>query len=215
LANHYADPWWHEVIVLAAGIQGADAGRLVNELLGKEEPAATFLAAQCLETAVQIPLDVRDKIEQRLRKFVPPKTENDAEKLKELGVVVAPALTKALSEKLSLEETGNILLALIGIDYEPAIGAIARYIMDHRLSDTEGETLQATAMGALAIKSWSSKLAKATFLTLVPRIQPAVAKLVAHGLKQVIEVLRGEVLERECSTLQELLDALPAEAKKD
>jgi hypothetical protein len=210
---HFADPWWHEVIVLAAGAQGADAGRLVNELLDKEEPAATFLAAQCLETAVQMPLDVRDKIEQQLRKFMPPKTENDVEKLRALGIVVAPTLTKALSEKLSPWEAAYTLAVLQNIDYEPAISAISRFATDHDRSDAMWWMLQSFAMTILALKSFSSKLAKATFLALASKIRSEVASGVVTHLKDGIEILGATI--QGGKILQELLDALPADAKKD
>jgi hypothetical protein len=212
LANHYDDPWWHEVIVLAAGTQGADAGRLVNELLRKEGPAATFLAAQCLETAVQMPLDVREKIEQQLSKFIPPKTTEDVVQLINLGVVAAPALTKALGETLSQGEALHILFVLMRIDYEPAIGAIARFATDHSYRDAWWE-MQAFAMYLLAQNASSSKLAKTTFLASVPKLWSAAAIELARLLQGHIRSLGAESREREI--LQELLDALPAETKKD
>jgi len=212
LVRHYEDSWWHEVIVLAAGAQGADAGLLANELLGKEGPAAIFLAAQCLETAVQMPLDVRDKIEQQLRKFIPPQTTNDAEKLSELGVVAAPALTKALGGKLSPEEALHTLRALSTIDYEPAIGAIARFATDHRSSSAWWAS-QAFAMFLLALKALSSKLAKVAFLSSVPHMRPEVAIMLGTSLQRGIAAPAAEGPIR--AILQELFDALPAETKKD
>src|SRR5262249_40807124 len=212
LVNHYEDPWWHEVIVLAAGTQSADAGRLASELLRKQGPAATFLAAQCLETAVQMPLEVREEIEKRLAQFVPPKTLDDAEKLIALGALAAPALTKAIGGKLSVYEAAWTFAALAFIDYEPTMSALARFITDFDRKDSLGY-LRSAAMFALARKGLSSRLAKATFIALVPKLLPEEAIFLAHMLKRH---LRGSALEnREHEILQELLDTLPAEAKKD
>ena len=58
-----------------------DAGRLARTLLRKKEPVAVFLAAQCIETGVQIPLNIREEIERQIAKFVPPKTNEDIEKV--------------------------------------------------------------------------------------------------------------------------------------
>jgi len=147
-----------------------------------------------------------------LRKFVPPKTKNDVEKLRDLGVVVAPALTKALNEKLSWEEAMYTLTVLLNIDYEPAISAISRFATAHVGSNNVRKLLQSYAMVILALKSFSSKLAKATFLASVPKIQSEVASYVATRLKGIkisgATSQTGEIF-------QELLDALPAEAKKD
>ena len=214
LVNHFEDSWWHEVIILAAGIQGADAGRLANALLEKKGPIATFLTAQCLETAVQIPIEIREKIELQLRKFVPPQTGSDINKLAQLGIIVAPALTKALGEQLSDNEAINTLVALISIDYEPAIGAIARFATGGNRSDALWEEIQLIAFYVLARKALSSKLAKATFLASIPKIQSqGTLEALPIWLKPLIEASGAESQERKI--LQELLDALPPEAKKD
>lgn len=52
LLAHADDPWWHEVIALAAGITGCDAAGIIECLLRKESEEAIFLATRCLETAV-------------------------------------------------------------------------------------------------------------------------------------------------------------------
>ncbi len=216
LTNRYADPWWHEVIVLAAGIPGADAGHLATGLLRKRGAAATFLAAQCLETAVQMSLDVREKITKRLAEFVPPKTRDDVVSLILLGVVAAPALVKALGEKLKEEEMYNTLLVLGNIDYEPTIGVLARFATDsdHRDYPT---TEQSAALGLLAYKARSSKLAKAT---LVESLDKAVKRwpkdfsdAFVDRLKKGSEPPDNPQVQREI--YKELLDAIPADAKKD
>lgn len=182
LADHYTDPWWHEVIVLAAGAPGADAGRLVKGLLRKKGEVATLIAAQCLETAVQMPLDVREKIEHRLNQLVPPKTEDEAMRLVSLGIIAAPALIQSLDRTRQAAEALCTLYALAQIDYEPAINAIGRFVIDHTHRDTI-ENWQATAMITLAFKAQSSKLAKTTFVAAIPSLLPEQASALATVLR--------------------------------
>jgi hypothetical protein len=212
LVNHYKDPWWHEVIVLAAGTPGADAGRLARDLLRRKAATATFLAAQCLETAVQMPIDIREEIERRVANLVPPKTLADNRKLIELGAIAAPTVTKALGEELSWDEALSILYTLAYIDYEPAINALVRFATDSSRSDSLRD-MQALAMHILAHKAQSSRLAKASFIASAPKMLPGEAMALATSLKNKIEASDTENHEEEI--YQELLDALPAEAKKD
>ena len=163
LVAYYEDAWWHEVIVLAAGTQGADAGRLTRALLKKKEPIAVFLAAQCIETAVQIPLNIREQIERQIAKFVPPKTSEDRSRLVGLGVIAAPTLIKALEDdpllkdKASLdkltpeqidtirEDRSSLLAVLAMIDYEPTIGILSRFAIKHGQGNSYGKELSAIA----------------------------------------------------------------------
>ena len=208
LVNHYEDSWWHEVIVLTAGTPGADAGRLASELLKQRGPAAIFLAAQCLETAVEMPLKVREEIERRLATLIPPKTGDDAKKLGLLGTIAAPALTKALGEDLDPDEVRRILSVLISSNYEPAISAIARFATDSERGDSMFSS-QVVAMFLLAIKARTSPLAKATFIAAVPKVPPEQAHVLAHTL---IGPASGK--NSGSAVFQELLATLPAEAKK-
>jgi hypothetical protein len=208
LVNYYEDPWWHEVIVLGAGTPGADAGRLARELLKKRGAAAILLAAQCLETAVEMPLKVREEIERRLATLIPPKTDDDVVKLVPLRTIAAPALTKALAEEMDPDEASRILTVLLLSDYEPAINAIARFATDSERRDSMFPS-QLLAMSVLALKAPSSPLAKAAFIASVPKISleqtTPLAYLIAAGVS-------GK--NSGSAVFQELLDALPAEAKK-
>lgn len=76
IVDQYKDKWWHEVIVLAAGFPGADAAGMVRALLskdGQEVAEGTMLAAQCVETAIELPRALREDIEARVAKLVPPR----------------------------------------------------------------------------------------------------------------------------------------------
>ncbi len=80
LIQKYRDKWWHEVIVLAAGFPGANAELIVKRLLrkdGERVAMGTMLAAQCVETAIELPATLRSEIEKRVATLVPPKTTED------------------------------------------------------------------------------------------------------------------------------------------
>ncbi len=127
LTGHRDDPWWQEVIVLAAGVPGSDPAGLVDGLLEHGDRVAVILAARCLETAVDLPLQTRERVEKELAKIVPPKTDGEAKELMRLGPIVAPLLVRSLSAA-EFEVLPYTLIALIGIDYDPAIPAIVRLI---------------------------------------------------------------------------------------
>ena len=132
LLGHYKDKWWHEVIVLAAGFPSSDAARLVRGLLdvdGEEVAGGTMLAAQCAETAVELPAPLRGEIERRLMKLVPPKRKQDYDRLKKIGDVAGPALLRGL-EKADTEGKATILFALGLMGYEPALGAMTRFLAE-------------------------------------------------------------------------------------
>lgn len=126
LTSHYQEPWWHEVIVLAAGMAGASNGVIPRKLLSKRRPAAVFLAAQCLDTEGDMPLEVRERIEKEIQKRVPPQSLEEARRLNALGIVAAPALVRSLP---SSDETETLYtLMALDADYNPALPAIARCI---------------------------------------------------------------------------------------
>jgi hypothetical protein len=129
LVDRWKDPWWHEVIPLAAGVQGSDPRRIARGLLAKRSDLATILAAQCLETAIDMPLSVRQQIEKALEKLVPPRDLGDMTRLEGLGVIVAPLLLKVLP-KADTDGRALTLLILQQIEYDPAIPVIARCVSD-------------------------------------------------------------------------------------
>ena len=132
LVDHYDDPWWHEVIVLAAPIAGG--GTIPRRLLAKRSIPAKFLAAQCLETETEMPLQVRERIEKAMQTLIPPKGWNEAQRLGVLGIVAAPILIKSLFKEESAAARAWILDALSHIDFSPAISAIEQCTDDTRRS---------------------------------------------------------------------------------
>ena len=135
LVNRYQETWWHEVIVLAAGVAGGGSGAVSGRLLRKDNDAAIFLAAQCLETETDMKKKFRTKIEEALGKLIPPKNEREVTKLKKHGPAVAPILAKSLRTFDALY-TMYSLLTLAQIDYDPAIPAIALCVSDSRIIET-------------------------------------------------------------------------------
>jgi hypothetical protein len=155
LVDCYGDPWWQEVIVLAAGMTGVDSGELISSLLAKGD-AGTFLAAHCMETAVEVPLNVREHVEQAISRRLPPKDFRDAMRLLPLASLVAPILTRTpWPESMTLDAAQGLLLVLGQSGYEPAITALARLAEDERIPDSwvYGDTLDALeiTVGDLAL----------------------------------------------------------------
>jgi hypothetical protein len=134
LVDHWEDPWWHEVIALAAGVPGGSPGQIALGLLAKKNDIATVLAAQCLETAVDMPLGVRQRIEKRLERLVPPRDDEGVERLQRIGMTAAPLLLKSLQSG-NPNERITCLRTLWGVDYEPAIPIIVKCCSDSEESE--------------------------------------------------------------------------------
>lgn len=133
LIGYYSDPWWYEVIVLAAPIAGG--GVIPRKLLAKRRFAASLLAAQCLETETEMPLKVRERILKDIQRLVPPKGLGDVVNLMVLGIVAAPVVTKSLVQDESSESRLWNLTALRLIEFfSPAVPAIEQCTDDSRPS---------------------------------------------------------------------------------
>jgi hypothetical protein len=132
LLQGYRDPWWHEVIVLAAGFPSADAARIASRLLeldSGEVAEGTMLAAQCAETAVELSADLRNEIVARVGRLIPPKNNSELERLIVIGSLAGPTLLRNLGAA-DANGKATILAALATIGYEPAIGAIRKLLRD-------------------------------------------------------------------------------------
>lgn len=132
LLEWYRDGWWHEVIVLSAGFPGAEVSTLVRGLLAADKGEVgkgTMLAAQCAETAIDMPAALRAEIDKSVARVVPPETAEALATLVQLRDVAGPVLLRALE---NADATGRaaILTGLGYAVYEPAIGAIKRLLRD-------------------------------------------------------------------------------------
>jgi hypothetical protein len=133
LVDEYEDKWWHEVIVLAAGFPGADAAGLVQGLLdkdGEEVDVGTMLAAQCAETAIELSAALREKIEARVDKLMPPNGINDADQIFSLGDVAGPVLMQSIKRANGARQRIYTLIVLGWLEYEPALGVIVEHLSD-------------------------------------------------------------------------------------
>lgn len=206
LLSRYEDPWWHEVIVLAAGFPGADAARIVRHLLdadGQDVARGTMLAAQCAETAVELSVALRKEIEERVGRLVPPKSKDDEIRLGMIGALAGPTLLRSLG---AADTNGKhaILEMFRTVPYEPAVGVIRKLmrddsvvtreingkVVDYPLSLTAAISLFIlavqfeSAFSAFVEESYSSKLSRARAVvaqlrdTLVARGGPNVASSV-------------------------------------
>jgi hypothetical protein len=115
--KHVGEPWWDEVIALAAGVPGCDAVLVIRTLLKKK---AVITAAKCLETAVKVPLDVRKEVERALERVLPLWDWEKARELAEIGLTVAPILARLLPW-YSTNQKMTALLFFRDFEYHPAI----------------------------------------------------------------------------------------------
>lgn len=132
LLSKHSDKWWHEVIVLTAGIPGADATHVVNALLrlGIESfEIGSILAAGCAETAIDLSPSARKAIETRIRELIPPKDQNSAFRIAIMGDLAGSALLKRLQES-SPNDKAEILGILTSIGYLPSILPISKLLND-------------------------------------------------------------------------------------
>jgi hypothetical protein len=139
LLKVYRDPWWHEAIALAAGLPGADASGLVRALLRLDHrkiapSTATLLAAQCAETAIDLPVSLRREVESKLASLVPPRSDDDIDRLVRLGEVTGPVLLRALG-KADARGRMCTTVALGEICYEPATNALIRLLADEECAE--------------------------------------------------------------------------------
>lgn len=137
LVDHHKDRWWHEVTVLAAGLPMADAASLIRGLLEIDArrihaSKATMLAAQCVETAVQLPTSLRAEVQRRIEPLLPPRDHDAVERLIALGGIAAPLLLRAI-DAAPPASRARICAALSMMRYEPACGALQKMLDDTRV----------------------------------------------------------------------------------
>lgn len=92
---------WREVIVLAVGSAGEKVCQeIINGLIDKGDANPKIkhklhlLANACIEIALELPPDVRAKMQLKIKQILPPKNLDDAQALVAAGDLVIPHLTK-------------------------------------------------------------------------------------------------------------------------
>lgn len=187
------DPWWHDVIVLAAGAPEVDAAAFVKEILSAdrgEAPVATLIAARCAEVASQrLPARLLRTVSRRLSELVPPRNEANVDQLIDVGEVAGPALIHALGSAEPNERayTANVLGSL---HYGPAHGVLIRMASDTTPTDgkimcqvwtldlrLKGKPVSYFALAALFNMALTSTAAQRSFEQALERVSP---KVLAH-----------------------------------
>lgn len=97
LLTHMGDPWWHEVIALAAGIPGCDSTKIIQRFLLNGKPEDIFMATKCLETAISVPIGLRKNVETALGGVLPMMPGELEMRLPEIGLTLAPILARDLA----------------------------------------------------------------------------------------------------------------------
>jgi hypothetical protein len=194
LLKFYKDPWWHEVIALAAGLPGADAAGFIRALLQldykkKTVSTATLLAAQCIETAIDLPVSLRREVEGKLKNLVPPQSNKDVDRLVALGEVAGPILLRALG---NAEVAGRAYtaVALGRIGYEPATNALIRLLSDMSAPDSDDSVFINYPVGGIEFRSvLSAQWAVAYFASLMlfhmATASSSIRPLVEQALRRV------------------------------
>jgi hypothetical protein len=98
LVEHSREPWWQEVVLLAAGQPAGPAVPLVEALLEQSDDEAAVLAARCVEVAEAVPRKLRRRLEEALGGLVPPVTKEDLERAEQIGPLVGPLLLQGLKD---------------------------------------------------------------------------------------------------------------------
>jgi hypothetical protein len=152
--------------------------------LAKKDDVATVLAAQCLETAIDMPIEVRQQIEKRLQRLVPPRDFEGVSRLQPIGMTVAPLLLRSLQNGNAQERT-TCLMALDEIDYEPAIPIIVKCSSDSERSNVSavsyGLSVGEYAIFVLFRKTATSEAARRACVDIMRRPQnPEFLKVLAE-----------------------------------
>lgn len=207
LIEHAGDEWWEEVIALSAGVPGSRSERLIRALLRQPGKKMTWLAAKCVETAVDAPAAVRAEVEGALEQWLPLTLFSDVIEFASLGAIAGPLLMKQLSMK-SAEAKSFALSGLERLDYEPAVPLIAQQVINTRDATSwhDAVTVGELAVYTLLVRSSRSEGARRAFLAALPKL----------GSRRFLEWLRfqaSEGLSFEAPRERELLAAIDAALK--
>ncbi|MGG8409781.1 NACHT domain-containing protein, partial [Streptomyces sp. 12297] len=93
LAAHVGDDQWEDVIRMAvAHARPRERAELIRALLADPGDRATLLAFACLEYAAELDVGVREEVEGRARRLIPPSGPEQARRLAEAGPIVLELL---------------------------------------------------------------------------------------------------------------------------
>ncbi|MDZ7359611.1 MAG: DUF1566 domain-containing protein [candidate division KSB1 bacterium] len=137
LIKNATNDQWREVIILAVGHAPRQIRKeLISKLLerGDREQAHRhqlhFLAVACLETAIDVDAALREQVNQRVAKLIPPKNFDEAKAIALTGDLAAPLLV--YKENLDEEAAVACVQALKLINSDTARGILRSYGNDSR-----------------------------------------------------------------------------------
>jgi len=139
LVSYAHDDQWREVIILAAGLASTKVREeLISGLIHRGDKETHrrhqlhLLAVACLETSVELGPIVRQEVQKRLGKLVPPKNITEAKALASAGELAAPYLKYDKSHKFAIAAACVRALSLIGS--EAALTALEGYGGETRIT---------------------------------------------------------------------------------
>lgn len=139
LVLHAENDQWREVIILAAGVaQKHQRERLLRLLLsaGRNDHRVRhryfLLAIACLETAPELPLDLRQELEAAVSEVVPPRTMGEAVAVASAGELAVPLLVSSSTLRARAAAASVRALCIIGTD--DALESLSTYKAENRVT---------------------------------------------------------------------------------
>ncbi|NUT45939.1 MAG: NACHT domain-containing protein [Saccharothrix sp.] len=136
VANAHLDQW-HEVVVMAAGhASRSRRDELLDAILRRGDDrkahraALHLLAVACLETAPELTPEIRDRIQSRVTRLLPPRSMSAAKAFASAGVFVLDLL--AASHPRTEVEVAATVHAAAATGLDEAVPLLARYGRDTR-----------------------------------------------------------------------------------
>ena len=131
---------WREVIILAAGLASQKtSAELINSLITRGDQDTNqrhrlyLLAGACLETAIELPQNVRAEMQIRMGQIIPPKNMDDAQALASAGELVLAHLSKLRAEYQDTESSAAACVrALVLIKGNESLEILTSYLHETR-----------------------------------------------------------------------------------
>lgn len=122
-----SSPWWHEVIVLAAGVPGANASDLVEGLLTWGD-VGLVLAAQCIDAATTVSQELRQRVAAEIRILIPPRNSLEIDRLVAVGPTCGPIVLEMLNTSVQKSAICPLLPVVEMLGLVGAVPALERIV---------------------------------------------------------------------------------------
>lgn len=180
------DDQWHETVILFAGVATEEnRQRLIRDLLKRGDHSRSsrhtmyLLAIGCLETAVSLSSDLKEQIEKRIDRIMPPRDMEDARKLIAAKELAVPFLAKQNCRKVS--DRAACIRALGGIGGPAALQALRAYVS--RPSATEVQELIAAAYSSEELRPLLAEIGLIKFSSVRTAFQSLQRLLKVRGIE--------------------------------